>query len=148
MDRKHKNDDIKKFNKKRKEYCKNCMERRKNQSNMGKTEQNKSVKAFNEQAANQEKTEKKEKEVEEEERNSDDENEIDRSDNSKDDISNSLLIESKEEGTNKTEKELTKLPLNELNKTCEEYLYAYKKDLELLKESVCKNLIKLKVLKL
>lgn len=28
---KHKNDDIKKFNKKRKEYCMNCMERRKNQ---------------------------------------------------------------------------------------------------------------------
>ena len=76
-----------------------------NQSHMGKTEQNKSVKAFNEQAANQEKTEKKEKEVEEEERNSDDENEKDRSDNSKDDISNSLLIESKEEGTNKTEKD-------------------------------------------
>ena len=41
----------------------------------------------------------------------------------------------------KLKKELTKLPLNELNKTYEEYLYAYKKDLELLKESVCKNLL-------
>ena len=41
----------------------------------------------------------------------------------------------------KLKKELTKLPLNELNKTFEEYIYAYKKDLELLKESVCKNLL-------
>ena len=38
--------------------------------------------------------------------------------------------------------QLSKLPINELNKTYETYLSYYKKDINLLKESLCENLLK------
>jgi hypothetical protein len=42
----------------------------------------------------------------------------------------------------KLKKELIKLPILDLNKTYEDYLYAYKKDIQLLKGCDCKNLLK------
>ena len=41
----------------------------------------------------------------------------------------------------KLRNELSKLPINDVGQTFEEYLNAYKKDIQLLKESVCQNLL-------
>ena len=43
---------------------------------------------------------------------------------------------------NKLRNELIKLPITDINKTYEDYLYAYEKDIQLLKDVECKNLLK------